>query len=73
MMKTRPSFCTYTFAKQKKKAEKYSPPLDRLRYNESTEAFFLLDKDKKLRKIKKINDEKLGFNHSILVEKYEPV
>ncbi|MCX6235934.1 MAG: hypothetical protein NTY07_00015, partial [Bacteroidia bacterium] len=44
-----------------------SPPLDRLRFNESTEAFFLLGKDKK-RKFRKLIWEKFGSNHSILVE-----
>lgn len=45
MMKTKPSFCS--FVKQKKKRRINPPPLDRLRFNESTEAFFLLSKDKK--------------------------
>ena len=45
MMKTELSFCS--FVKQKKKRRKDSPPVDKLRFNELTEAFFLLNKDKK--------------------------
>ncbi len=56
MMKTKPSFCS--FAEQKKKRRINPPPLDRLRFNESTEAFFLLGKDKK-KKIDEINVEKI--------------
>ena len=45
MMKTKPYFCS--FVEQKKKRRINPPPLDRLRFNESTEAFFLHGEGKK--------------------------
>jgi hypothetical protein len=51
-MKAKLSFCT--FAKQKKKRRINPPPLDKLRFNESTEAFFLLSKD---------TEENIGIKH----------
>jgi len=65
MMKTKFSFCT--FAKQKKSEAKPRLVDKLLRFNESTEVFFLRCKGTKRNFIKKYQN-KFGFNHSILVE-----